>query len=99
MTQHHYTVKLDFLFELLFELIAEGTVELSKSKKVPKYIRYILIGIITLFFIAAIGLVFFGGLVVLKQNLFLGIIIIAVALFMLIMSIIKFKKTYLKNKK
>lgn len=90
---------MDFLFELLFELIAEGTVELSKSKKVPKYIRYILIGIITLFFIAAIGLVFFVGLVVLKQNLFLGIIIIAVALFMLIMSIIKFKKTYLKNKK
>lgn len=63
---------MDFLFKLLFELIAEGTVELSKSKKVPKYIRYILIGIITLFFIAAIGLVFFVGLVVLKQNLFWG---------------------------
>lgn len=92
---------MDFLFELLFELIAEGTVELSKSKKVPKYIRYILIGIIALFFIAVIGLVFFVGLMILKQNLFWGIIIIAFALFMLVMSIIKLKKTCLKreNKK
>ena len=89
---------MDFLFELLLELIAEGTVELSKSIKVPKYIRYLLIGIIVLFFIAVIGIVLIAGLVSLEQNLLLGSIIIALAIFMLIMGIVKFRKTYLTRK-
>lgn len=89
---------MDFLFELLLELIAEGTVELSKSIKVPKYIRYLLIGIIVLFFIAVIGIVLIAGLMLLEQNLLLGFIIIALAIFMLIMGIVKFRKTYLTRK-
>lgn len=89
---------MDFLFALLFELISEGTVELSKSAKVPKYIRCLLIGIIVLFFIAIIGIVLIAGLVSLEYNFFFGIIIIVLALFMLVMGIIKFKKTYLINK-
>lgn len=89
---------MDFLFELLLELIAEGTVELSKSIKVPKYIRYLLIGIIVLFFIAVIGIVLIAGLMSLEQNLLLGFIIIALAIFMLIMGIVKFRKTYLTRK-
>ncbi len=89
---------MDFLFELLFELIAEGTVELSKSVKVPKYIRYPLVGLIVLFFVAVIGIVLFAGLVFLKQHVLLGICMIALALLMLIMGILKFKKTYLTQK-
>ena len=89
---------MDFLFELLLELIAEGTVELSKSVKVPKYIRYPLIGLIVLFFIAVIGIVLIAGFVSLEQNLLLGFIIIALAIFMLIMGIVKFRKTYLTRK-
>lgn len=91
---------MDFLFELLFELIAEGTVELSKSIKVPKYIRYPLIVIIILAFIAVIGVMLFAGLAALKENIILGIFFIALALFVLFMGIVKFRKTYLirKNK-
>ena len=90
---------MDFLFELLFDLIADGTFELSKSKKVPKYIRYPLIVIIVLFFIAAIGVTLLAGLLSLKENLLLGIIFIALALFLLIMGVVKFRKVYIIRKK
>lgn len=91
---------MEFLFEILLELIAEGTVELSKSIKVPKYIRYPLIGIIALFFVAIIGIVIFAGLIALEENTFLGILFIIFGLFMLVMGVVKFKKAYLirKNK-
>lgn len=91
---------MDFLFELLFELIAEGTVELSKSIKVPKYIRYPLIVIIALFFIGVIGILLLVGVASFEQNFLIGIIIIALALLLLVMGVIKFRKTYLirKNK-
>ena len=89
---------MDFLFELLFELIAEGTVELSKSIRVPKYIRYPLIGIIVLFFAAVIAVLLIAGLVSLGENLLFGVILIALALFMLVMGIVKFRKTYLIRK-
>lgn len=34
---------MDFIFELLFELIFEGALSVSSDKKVPKFIRYPLI--------------------------------------------------------
>ena len=43
---------MDFILELLFELFVEGTLELSKNIKVPKTIRYPLLGLIILFVIA-----------------------------------------------
>ena len=88
---------MDFLFELFLELIAEGTIELSKSIKVPKYIRYPLIGIIVFFFIAIIGIVLITGLIACEENFLLGILIIGLAIFMLIMGILKFNKTYMKR--
>ncbi len=75
--------------------------EVSKSRKIPKYIRYPLIVIISVFFIAIIGLIFFIGILSLKENILLGILFILIGLFMFIMSVIKFRKTYLAkiNKK
>lgn len=90
---------MEFIFEFIFELIFEGSIEASKCSKVPKFIRYPLIVIIALFFIAVIGLIFLVGFLSLKENIFLGVFFIFIGLFMLIMSIIKFKKTYLIKKK
>lgn len=92
---------MEFIFEFIFELVLEGSIEASKSSKIPKYIRYPLIVIISLFFIAIIGLVIFAGILSLKENILLGILFILIGLFMLIMSVIKFRKTYLikTNKK
>ncbi len=86
---------MEIIFEFILELFLEGSVEISKSRKVPKWIRYPLIIIIALFFIAIIGLLLLEGILVLKENMLIGIFLILIGLFMLIMSIIKFRETYL----
>ena len=89
---------MDFLFELIFELVAEGTVELSKSVKVPKVIRYPLIAIIALFCVAVIGIIFFVSIISYKESPVLSAILFIAAVCMLIAGVIKFKKTYLTRK-
>lgn len=86
---------MEFLIELILELTLEGSIEASKSNKVPKFIRYILIAFIVLFFLAVIGLIFLTGILILKENLIAGIFMFLIGVLMLIMSIIKFRKTYL----
>ena len=46
---------MDFLIELLFDLILEGSVEAAKSKKVPRWIRYPLICLLALLVVGMIG--------------------------------------------
>lgn len=88
----------EFVMELIMELFLEGAMEASKSSKIPKYVRYPLIVIIILFFVAVIGLIFLAGILVLEKNVFVGILLILIGLWMLIMSAIKFRKTYLSRK-
>lgn len=89
---------MEFLFELLLELAAEGTVELSKSRKVPMPVRRLLIGIIALFGAAVIGVMLFASITALRDNVLLGILLLAITLFVLVMGVIKFRDTYLKKK-
>ncbi len=84
----------EFIAELVLELVFDGGFEASKSSRIPKYIRYPLVGIICLFFIFVIGLVFFVGIITLKENVFAGIILILIGLLLLIMSAVKFRKEY-----
>ena len=78
--------------EYILELVFEGIIELSKSNRIPKYIRYPFIGIILLFFIAIIGLVIFTGIILLEENIVLGILLIVIGVLLLIKSAIKLKK-------
>ncbi len=89
---------MDIIFEIIFDLVAEGTFEASKSKKVPKPIRYILITLIIVFLLATIGLIIFTGLLFSKENLIVGLLFIALGIILAISSIIKFKKVYLNKK-
>ncbi len=86
---------MEYVFEFIMELVLEGCMEVSKSSKIPKYIRYPLIGVLSLFFIAVIGLVLFTGILALKESILLGVFLIVVGLFLLIMSVIRFRKAYL----
>ncbi len=86
---------MEFLFEFLLELALEGSIEVSKCRKIPKFIRYPLIAVLALFCLAVIGLVFVAGVLVLKENVLVGIFLISIGLFLLIMSGITFRKVYL----
>ena len=92
---------MEYLIEFILELVLEGGLEATKSNKVPKPIRYIILSIIVLFFIAVIGLIYLTAFLILKQSIIGFILFFLLATFMLISAIIKFKKEYLEkiNKK
>ncbi len=87
------------LLEFIAELVFEGSMEISKSKNVPKYIRYPLIVIIGLFFVLIIGIIFLVGIISLKENAALGIFFILLGLFILVMSVVKFRKVVLAKRR
>ncbi len=89
---------MEYIFEFILEFVLEGSVEVIKSSKVPNYIRYPLIGIVSLCYIAVIGLIFFAGTKLLKEKILLGVLLILSGSLLLILSIIWFRKTYFNKK-
>lgn len=83
---------MDTAIEILLDLIFEGSLELLKSKKVPKWIRIIIAFIFISFLVGIISL----GIMILDESILGGIIIIFVGLFLLIGITIKIRN-YLKN--
>ncbi len=89
---------MDIIIELILELIFETSVEASKSNKVPKPIRIFLISLILFFFIGVVALFYLVGILVIKENLIGGIIMLAFATFMLFLAVYRFRKMYIEKK-
>ncbi len=92
---HKWVDKMEYLIEFILELVFEGGLEATKSNKVPKPIRYIILIIIALFFITIIGLIYLTAFLILKESLIGFILMFLLATFMTISIIIKFRKEYL----
>lgn len=88
---------MEFIFEILSDLIIEGCFEASSNKKVPKVIRYPLIAIIILFFASVIFGIFFLGVSLWNKNIYGSLLIILVSIFMLIASIYRLRKIYIEK--
>ena len=88
---------MEILIEFLVDLILSGSIELSKSNKLPKKLRILLIILISLFFISMIGLIILTGILIIKNNIYAGLILITIGLFLLILSIIKFIRIYIRK--
>ena len=89
---------MEFIFEFVFELLFEGGMEVTSNRKISKWIRYPILVIFALIFIAIIGLIMFMGIASLKNTIIGGIFIIGLGIFMLVSCIIKFRQFYLKEK-
>lgn len=89
---------MEFLFELLADLLIEGGIEASSNPRVSKWIRYFILIILILFFASVIFGIILLGIYLLKENILGALLIIFVGLVMLIGSIIKFTKVYIKDK-
>lgn len=89
---------MELLFEIILDLILEGSIEASLNKKVPKIIRYFLIILICLFFSIVILGLFIIGISFLNKNIYASLLIITVSIVMLIVSIYKFKKIYIEKR-
>ena len=89
---------MELILEVLLELILEGTIEISKSKKVPNIVRYPLIIFIILLFIGVLLVIFCTCIIAYQKiNKICGILLIIIGIIMLVSSVIKFKKIYFKK--
>ena len=88
---------MDLLVEVLMELLLEGAIELGGSKKAPKWLRYPAAAAVILFFTAIIGLLFFSAYS-LRDHRLASLFLLAVGLFLLAGSLIKFRKYALQIK-
>jgi len=88
---------MDFFIELLLDLLFEGSIEISKNKKVPKWIRFPLIVLIVLVFTILILGILLLGVLFLKSSLAIGTIIIILGIVMLTFSLRKFKEIYVEK--
>ena len=83
---------MEFIFELVFELLFEGGMEVTSNRKVSKWIRYPLLAIFTLIFGGIIFLIVFMGVSSLENTIIGGLFIIGLGIFMLIACIYKFRQ-------
>ena len=89
---------MEILFEILFDLALEGSVEVSSNKRVSKWIHYPLIAVIVLFYAAVVGLLLWVGVSMLDESVLGGVLMLGIAVFVLIMSVLAFRKVYLSKK-
>jgi hypothetical protein len=89
---------MEFIVEFVFDLLFEGGVEITKDKKISKWIRYPILAIIALFFgVIIFGLIAFGIKFLIEGEILISILFIGLGLFFLIESIYKFRKTYIEE--
>ena len=88
---------MDLIIEFIIELILEGSFELSKNLKTPKWLRYPLIILVLLFFIAIIAIIFIVGLMTLKESTIIGLLLIIISVAFTVFSIAKFIDIYIKR--
>lgn len=87
---------MEFIIELVFDLLLEGSIEVSSNKKISKWIRYPILALLILFFTVVIFGMIILGFVLLSKSLLGGILIMIIGLVLLIMCIYKFRKKYLE---
>ena len=93
-------IRMESIIELILELLLEGSIEASRSSKIPKPVRYLITVLIVLSFIAVIGFIFGVGIISLNNdNIPAGIFLILIGAVMVVMSVIKFIRTYLTKRK
>ena len=89
---------IEFIIEFILELIVDGGIELTKSKKVSKWIRYPIVGITLIITTGIFALLFFIGFGLLNETIVGGLVILGLTIFLLILAIRKLRKVYAEVK-
>ena len=89
---------IEFIIEFILELIVDGGIELTKSKKVSKWIRYPIVGITLIITTGIFALLFFIGFGLLNETIVGGLVILGLTIFLLILAIHKLRKVYAEVK-
>ena len=88
---------MDIVFEIIFDLLFEGSVEITKNKKISKWIRYPLLVVLSLFFVFIIGLLYYIGLKIGRESYLLSLFFVITASAMVVGLYVQYHK-YKTNK-
>lgn len=88
---------MELIIEFVIELLLEGSFELSKNLKTPKWLRYPLIFLVSLFFIAVIAIILIVGFLALEESTIIGLLLIIIAAAFGVYCISKFIDLYIKR--
>jgi len=83
---------MEFLIELILELLFEGGEEICLNQRVSKWIRYPIAIIIILLISAVILGLLFLGIYFLKNDTLIGLFFIIISIVMIVGGLMKFKK-------
>ena len=83
---------MDFLIELIGEIFIDGLFELATNKKVPKLIRYPLLTLFILLYLALVGLLILLGIRLYFDNKLASFILLGLAIGLLIITIVSIRK-------
>lgn len=83
---------MDFFIELIGEIFIEGLFELATNKKVPKLIRYPLLTLFILLYLALVGLLILLGIRLYFDNKLASFILLGLAIGLLIITIVSIRK-------
>lgn len=89
---------MDDIIEFLLELLLDGSIEVSKNKKVPKWIRYPIMILLILLFSLILLFIIYLGLSILRDSIILGSIILLITFIFIVMVIKKIKRHMKKEK-
>lgn len=89
---------MELFMEFILECLLEGSLEITKNKKVPKFIRYPLIFLFSLIFLCVIFGLFFLGIAYFSENILVGFFLIGIDLFFIFCLVYKGIKFYKMRK-
>ena len=89
---------MDRIFEIILEFILNELIEASRDKNNSKLKRFILLFIITLFFLiilSVLAVIVYIGIYTIKKNVVEGILTMVIGLMLLVYVFIKSRKAYI----
>lgn len=90
---------MEFLIELIMELVLEGASETAKCSKVPKPLRIAAAVLVMLFFAAVLGVIALTGVLAFKSNVLLSVAVFALDVLLAVLLVRKIIKEVRKAKK
>ena len=83
---------MEFLIDLIGEIIVEGLFELATNRKINKFIRYPLLALFIMLYLGMLLLLILLGISYYKENNFVAFILWGLALGLLIISVLGIRK-------
>lgn len=90
---------MEFLIELIMEIVLEGAAETAKSSRVPKPLRIAAAVLIMLLFAVVLGVIAFTGVLALKINVLLSAAVFALDVLLVVLLVRSIIKEVGKAKK